>query len=74
MGVKKFVKIEKKLISLESCSIFDGIAYLIAVHYVFNVEYENSLKNLFGFFELLLEIPMTVRSQKALFLFNSLSC
>jgi len=62
-----FVKVDMKALPLNSAACFiDAIELLIKLFYVFNLSYPYDLKPVYGFFEHLMETPVTIGRSSAL--------
>jgi hypothetical protein len=51
IGADTYILVDSKVLKIQCGSFSELIAYLLASYYVFNIEYDDQLKNVFGFLE-----------------------
>ena len=54
IGETTWLKLEDEIVRIEASCVAEGVAYLLAIFYVFNMKYPSPLNGLYAFFEKLM--------------------
>ena len=54
IGETTWPKLEDEIVRIEANCVAEGVAYLLAIFYVFNMKYPSPLNGLYAFFEKLM--------------------
>ena len=64
IGQTTFLKLGDDAAKLDVGSLPEALSYLVAAYLIFNVQYPDPLKVMFGFFERVMGLPMHARMVK----------